>query len=87
MNIQQQNTPRVANKETVIAYNKELDPTPPQDTSNVFAAANLSSQSSYVSAKYKPAWITAKVICSSILSAGEYPDACNRSLSIALNHK
>ena len=39
------------------------------------------------SAKYKRAWHKAKVIRSSILSPGEFPDACSISLSIALNYK
>ena len=51
-------------------YNEELDPPPPQDISNVFAAADLSSRSSSDSAKYKPAWIKEKVIRYSILSSG-----------------
>ena len=50
--------------------NEELYPPPPQDISNVFAAADLLSRSSYDSAKYKRAWIKAKVILSYILSAG-----------------
>ena len=71
----------------VMAYNEDLDLPPPQDTSNVFAAAELLSQSSSDSSKYKCAWHKAKVIRSSILSAGESLDACSRALSIALNHK
>ena len=70
-----------------MADNENLDPPPPHDMSNVFAAAYLSSQSSYDSVKYKHAWHRAKVICSSILYSGESPDACSRALSIALNHK
>ena len=31
VNIQQQNTSKVSNTETVMAYNEELDPPPPQD--------------------------------------------------------
>ena len=46
MNIQQQTTSEVANIDTVVADNEELDPPPPQDISNVFTAADLSSQSS-----------------------------------------
>ena len=69
-NIQQQNTSEVANTETVMGYNEELDPPPPHDISNVFAEADLSAQSSYDSVKYKRAWHRAKVIRSSILSFG-----------------
>ena len=87
MNIQQQTTLEVANTEAVITDNEELYPPPPKDISNGFAAADLSYCSSSDSAKYKRAWIKAKVIRSSILSSGEYPDACSRALSIATNHK
>ena len=45
----------VSSTETVMAYNKDLDPPPPHDISNVFAAADLLSQSSYDSVKYKRA--------------------------------
>ena len=51
------------------------------------AAADLLSNSSSDSNKYKRAWIKARLIFSSILSAGEYPDVCSRELSIALNHR
>ena len=67
--------------------NEELDPQPRQDIYNVFAAVDLSSRSSSDSDKYKCAWPKAKLVCSSISSAGEFPDACSRALSIALNHK
>ena len=70
-----------------MAYNEDLDPPPPHDMSNVFAAADLSSQSSYDTVKYKRAWHRAKGIRSSILSSGESPDAQNRALSIALNDR
>ena len=43
MNIQQMNTSEVANTETVMSDNEELDPTSQQDISNVFAEADLSS--------------------------------------------
>ena len=69
-----------------MASNEDIDPPPPQDISNVFAAADLSSQSSYDTVKYKRAWLKAKVIRSSILSSGESPDAQSRAFSIALNH-
>ena len=69
------------------ADNQDLDIPTTQDISNMFAVANLSSQSSSDSGKYKRAWIKAKLINSSILSAGEFIDACSRALSIALNHK
>ena len=71
MNIQQPTTSEVANIETVMAYNGDLDPPPPQDTSNVFLSSDLSSQSSSDSAKYKRAWYKLRVICSSIFSAEE----------------
>ena len=78
MNIQQQTTLEVANTETVMAGNEYIDTPPPQDISNVFAAADLSSQSSYDSVKYKHACHRTKIIRSSILSSGESPDACSR---------
>ena len=71
----------------MIADDEELDPPPPQDISNVFAAADFSSGSSYDSAKYKRARIKAKVTRSYILSTGECPDARSRALSIVLNHR
>ena len=46
-NIQQPTTSEVANTETVMAGNEDIDTPPPQDIFNVFAAADLSSQSSY----------------------------------------
>ena len=70
-----------------MGYNKDIDPPPPPDISNVFAAADLSSQSSYDTVKYKRAWHMAKGIRSSTLSSGEGPGARSRALSIALNHK
>ena len=51
-------------------FNEDLDPPPQQDTSNVFAAADLSSHSYSDSDKYKHAWIKARLICSYILCAG-----------------
>ena len=65
-NIQQPNILGVANTETVMAYNEDLDPPSQHDISNVFAPSNLLSQSSYDSVKYKRAWYKAKVIRSSI---------------------
>ena len=53
-----------------MASNEDIDTPTPQDISNVFAAADLSSQSSYDTVKYKHAWHRAKVIRSSILSSG-----------------
>ena len=53
MNIQQQNTLDVSDTETLMADNEDIDPPPPHDISNVFAAADLSSCSSSDSAKYK----------------------------------
>ena len=67
--------------------NEYIDTPPPQDISNVFAAADLSSQSSYDTVKYKRGWHRAKGIRSSILSSGESPDAQSRALSIAMNHR
>ena len=87
VNIQQRNTLEVEDTETVMADNEELDPPSPQDILNVFAAVDLSSLSTYDSAKYKRAWIKEKLIRSSILSAGECPDAISGALSIPLNHK
>ena len=51
-------------------YNEDIDTLPPQDISNVFAAADLLYQSSYDTVKYKRAWHRAKGIRSSILSSG-----------------
>ena len=62
MNIQQPTASEVANTETVMAYNEDLDLPLPQDISNVFAAADFSSCSSSDSNKYKRAWLKAKVI-------------------------
>ena len=70
-----------------MVYNEDIDPPPPNHVSNVFEAADLSSQSSYDSVNYKRAWHRAKGIRSSFLSSGESPDAHKRALSIALNHK
>ena len=67
-----------------MASNEDIDTAPPQDISNVFAAADLSSQSSYDTVKYKRALHRAKGICSSILSSGEIPDAQSRAFYIAL---
>ena len=73
MNIQQPTTSEVSDTETVMSYNEDIDPPPPQDISNVFSLADLSSQSSSNADKYKRAWYKARIICSSILSAGESP--------------
>ena len=70
-----------------MASNEDIDTPTPHDISNVFAAADLSSQSSYYTVKYKLACHRAKVIRSSILSSGESPDAQSRAFPIALNHK
>ena len=40
-NIQQPTTSEVADTETVMTYNEDLDLPPPQDISNVFAATDL----------------------------------------------
>ena len=53
-----------------MAGNEDIDTPPPQDISNVFAATDLLSQSSYDTVKSKPAWHRAKGIRSSILSSG-----------------
>ena len=50
--------------------NEDIDTPTPQDISNAFAAADLSSQSSYDTVKYKRSWHRAKGIRSSILSYG-----------------
>ena len=86
-NIQQPTTSEVANIDTVMAGNEDIDTRPPKDISNVFEAANLSSQSSYDTVKYKRAWYRAKGIRSSILSYEESPEAQSRALSIALNYR
>ena len=52
-NTQQPTTLEVVNTETVMAYNEDLDPPPPHDISNVFAATDLLSQSSYNSVSRK----------------------------------
>ena len=52
----------------------------------MFAAADLSSQSSYDSVQYKRAWHRKKGILSYILPSGEISGAQSRELSIALNH-
>ena len=70
-----------------MGYIEYIDPPPPHDISNMFAAADLLYQSAYDSVKYKRAWHRAKGIRSSILSSGESPEARSRALSIALNHK
>ena len=70
MNIQQPTTSEVSNTDTVMDYNDDLDPPPPQDISNMFSSEDLSSQSSSDSSKYKGAWHKARVICSFILSDG-----------------
>ena len=87
VNIQQQNISEVADTETLIADNEELDPPQPKDISNVFAAEEFSYCSSSDPAKYKHAWIKAKVISTSILYDVKCSDACSRALFIALNHK
>ena len=79
MNIQQPTTSEVSDTETVMAYDENLDPPMPQYISNVFAVAEFSSHSSSDSTKYKQVCIKAKLIRSSILSAGECPDACSRA--------
>ena len=53
----------------------------------MFATADLLSQSSYDTVKYRRAWHRANGFSSSILSSGESPDARSRALSIALNHR
>ena len=67
--------------------NEDIHTPPPQDISNVFATAELLTQSSYDTVKYKRAWHKTKGICSSILSFGESSDAQSRASSIALNNK
>ena len=55
-NNKQPTTLELANIERVMAGNEDIDTPPPQDISNVFAAADLSSQSSYDTVKFKCAW-------------------------------
>ena len=43
-----------------MAGNEDIDTPSPQDISNVFVAADLSSQSSYDTVKYKRAWHRSK---------------------------
>ena len=62
MNIQQLITLDVADTETAMVGNEELDPPSPQQISNVSTAADLLSRSSSDSYKYKCAWLRAKVI-------------------------
>ena len=57
VNIQQHNTSKVADTDTVMTDNEEIDPSPPQDIMNVFAAADLLSSSSSDLDKYKRAWL------------------------------
>ena len=71
MNIQQPTTSEVSDTDTVMASNEYLYPPPPQDISNVFSEADVLSQSSSDSDKYKRAWHKAKVIRSSILLLGK----------------
>ena len=87
MNIQQQTTSEVADTETVLNNNEEIDPPPSQDILSVFSAAEFSFSSSSDSADYKRAWLKAKVIRSYILSPGEFSDACSRALYIEPNHR
>ena len=87
VSIKQQTTSEVADTETLMYDNEELYPPPPQDILNVFEATDLSYRSSSDSAKYKFECLKAKVIRSSILSAGEFSGACSRALSIELNPK
>ena len=74
VNIKQQTTSEVDDTDTAMSDNEELDNPPPQGKSNVFAVEVLLSRSSSDSEKYKRAWLKAKVILSSILSAGDCPD-------------
>jgi hypothetical protein len=63
-----------------------MEPPSPQDLSNVFAASALNSSLDRNSAEYKHAWRKAQEIKLAILAAGDSPEACSQSLSIALNH-
>ena len=53
VNIKQRTTSEVSDTDTVMAHNKDLDRPTPQDISNVFAAEDLLSHSSFNSNKYK----------------------------------
>ena len=70
VNIQKPITSEVADTQTVMDYNEDIDPPLPQNISNMFAAVDLSYNSSSDSNKYKRTWLKAKVIRSSILSSG-----------------
>ena len=70
VNIQQQTTSEVADTETMMADNEELYTPSPQDLSYMFVVVDLLSCSSSDSAEYKQAWLKAKLIHHSILSAG-----------------
>ena len=62
MNIQQPTKSEVADTDTVMDYDEDLDPPPPQDISNIFSGADMSSHLSSDSTKYKRAWLKTKVI-------------------------
>ena len=87
MNIQQPTTSEVADTYTLMYQKEDIDLPPPQYILNVFAAEELSSNSSYNSNKYKCAWLRSNVIRYYILSVGLCPDASSRAISIVLNHK
>ena len=53
MNIQEPTTSEVSDTDTVMVYNEDIDPSPPQDISNVFTATEFLSHSSSDSDKYK----------------------------------
>ena len=53
VNIQQPTASEVANTQTLMAYNEDIDIPPPHYISNVFASADLSSCSSSDSKIYK----------------------------------
>jgi hypothetical protein len=63
-----------------------IEPPLAQDLSNIFAASSSTSSIDKSSPEYKHAWRKAQKIKLAILAAGDTPEACSQSLSIALNH-
>jgi hypothetical protein len=63
-----------------------IEPPLAQDLSNIFAASSSTSSMNKSSLEYKHAWRKAQKIKLAILAAGDTPEACSQSLSIALNH-
>ena len=70
MNIQHHTTSEVSDIEIVMADDEELYTPSTEVILNLFASSDLSSHSSSDSAKYKCAWLKAKLFYYSILSDG-----------------